>query len=334
MSDRTKYRKNRNNWQRVYPRRRRKPVSTSYIDDETGTTTTIDLNRTLRFRSIYQLNDPISGSAIPGPVDPFPPWVNCPGAFMYNALASVGDVVEEGSGVDTWNEFSGGLAFRQTTDADRPQWDKSNWVNFDNQYHMQLSGGINQWDFLKETGGTVIALMRFTGAIGFGSNGYVYGSRAGIFTRGTEMRVFSSAPGLMSFSVTIGTSGFALEEFGPTFIDTTSGSNYLVIGRFISGTLPGVSKSDAPECRVNGQYADPRPSWTNWNSTNSSITPELGKLPGGFVNFQGELAIFVACPTVLTDQQCADIEAWAEANYDVQLSSSINGTGPAPGEVS
>lgn len=328
MVNDSKYRKNRNNWAKTYPPRRTKPTPLQFVAN--NRTSSLDRSRYFRARDYFELEVPVSSSAISAGPDPFPPWVNCPGAFMYNAAVS-SDIIEVGSGVDTWNEFSGGLDFRQTTDSLRPQYDGSRYVNFDRQYYMDLDSGANQWDFLKESGGTIVALWRTTGTFGFGiGDGHIYSSYDGIFTRGSQLRVFSSSPGTINFGLTVGTAFLATEDFSPTFVDTTSGSNHIIIGRFVSGSVSGVSFSpNAIAIRVDGDWADNANPWTSWNDTDSGFTPRLGANQSAGANLAGEIAIFVACPTVLTDEQCGDIEQWAQANYNVQLTSSIGGL-PAP----
>ena len=63
----SKYIKNRNDWARVYGTRRQKPNQFTFLKEISGSSITIDLNRTVRRRNFFQDNKAIAGQAVPGP---------------------------------------------------------------------------------------------------------------------------------------------------------------------------------------------------------------------------------------------------------------------------
>lgn len=340
MANDTKYRRNRNNWRRVYPLRRTKPTSVVVYDN--GVEDSIDTSRYIRSRSFFSLDKPVLGTApvtgsgegeeSSGSLSAFLP--TCPDGFTYDATVSSSVSTQDLFGtitVGTWSEISGGIDLAVEPFTNGPTYDGSTWINFnyESPTKLPLDSGTNEWDFLKEDGGSMVAVWRTTASLS-DTEGNVYVARDAVMGDGigTESTIVVTGSNI-NFSIIAGVSGSVTESVSPTV--TNDSGVHVIVGRWVSGSVDGISFSDGLDIRIDGDWTGNSTSWTDWNGTNSGFNPRVAgsgfpQGPGPFEPIlPGELSLLMICPDVFTDATCGAIERWAQQVYGVQLTSSIDG---------
>lgn len=326
MSNRSKYRQNRNNWRRIYGLRRTKPSTVTYLDAETSGSITIDLSRTVRDRNFFQYDPKIAGDAVPEPPSPYPPHTNCPAKRRWVATEGI---TEEGTGVSQWDNDAGVDPYVQTTDANRPGTltDASgSWVTFNGTTDFMEVATAGTVDYLYDSGGgSTVWVFRLPDPAP--TSGRIYSAKSNIFGRGTELFIQATGDNIRFDYVLTTTPGISHTINSVTFGPTAPTSGQPAAGQIfvVSTRTDGGNNSGSLDISIWANGYKRRTNYLSTSSVGSGRKNTVGADSSGPAPYlEMDLAVAVFCDGFITDDEHVEIAAWARDNWGITTSASQN----------